>query len=106
GQPRSPITGVSLLGAWQGKPTAPDRVLAGELFGQTYIRQGDWKLRSGFVPDSSPASLNAPRQWQLFNLVEDRGETRDLAAQYPDKVSELMQAWGSYARWAGLPEAD
>lgn len=106
GQPKSPVTGVSLLGAWQGKSMPPDRLLAGEMFGQTYIRLGDWKLRSGFAPDSNPASLNAPRRWQLFNLAEDRGETRDLLEQFPDKVNELMQAWDSYATWAGLPESD
>lgn len=106
GQPKSPITGVSLLSAWQGKSLVRSKPLAGEMFGQTYIRLGDWKLRSGFAPDGNPANLNGPRNWQLFNLVEDRGETRDLSEQFPDKVSELMQAWGEYAKWAGLPEAD
>lgn len=106
GQPKQPITGVSLLSAWQGKPEASNRLLAGEMFGQTYIRLGDWKLRSGFVPDGNPANLDAPRNWQLFNLAEDRGETRNLAEQFPDKVTELMQAWAEYAGWARLPEAD
>lgn len=105
-QDRPTITGISLLPAWQGESLVRSRPLAGEMFGQTYIRLGDWKLRSAAAPDGSPASLNAPRHWQLFNLAEDRGETRDLATQFPDKVKELMEAWGDYAGWARLPEAD
>ena len=74
--------------------------------GQTYIRINDWKLRAASAPDSGPASLSAARQWQLFNLKQDRGETRDLSVELPHKVTELKQAWDEYARWAGLPEAD
>ncbi len=29
-------------------------------------------------------------QWELYNVVEDFGECRDLAAEYPDKVQELI----------------
>src|SRR5690606_42112520 len=68
GECKQPITGISLLPAWLGQSLQRSRPLAGEMFGQTYIRIGDWKLRAASVPDSSPASLSAPRQWQLFNL--------------------------------------
>lgn len=106
GEPRQPITGISLLPAWQGQSLQRSRPLAGEMFGQGYIRINDWKLRAASAPDSSPASLSAARQWQLFNLKQDRGETRDLSGELPHKVTELKQAWDEYARWAGLPEAD
>lgn len=106
GELRQPITGISLLPAWQGQSLQRTRPLAGEMFGQTYIRIDDWKLRAASAPDSSPASLSAPRQWQLFNLKQDRGETRDLSGEFPHKVTELKQAWDEYTRWAGLPEAD
>ncbi|WP_256582259.1 arylsulfatase [Pseudomonas sp. MYb185] len=105
-QPRHPVTGVSLLAAWQGREGVRSKPMAGEMFGQPYVRLGDWKWRSAFAPDGSPASLNQPYQWQLFNLAEDRGETRDLAADYPEKAAELMQAWREYAEWAGVVEPD
>ena len=30
---------------------------------------------------------------ELYNLKEDRAETTDLAAQYPEKVKELEKQW-------------
>jgi arylsulfatase A len=41
------------------------------------VRQGPWKL----ICDAEP---------QLFNLASDLGETRDLAAQNPERVAELL----------------
>ena len=31
--------------------------------------------------------------WELYNIREDPGETRDLAAQHPDLLAELVQEW-------------
>ena len=46
------------------------------------IRCGDWKL----ILDTA-GKLKPPIQ--LYNLAEDLGETKDLAAQYPQRVAEL-----------------
>lgn len=35
--------------------------------------------------------------WQLFNLREDRGETRDLAADYPDRLDDAVAKWHAQA---------
>ncbi len=43
------------------------------------VRHGDWKL---LVPNNQPA--------QLYHLSDDLGETRDLAAERPDLVRELV----------------
>ncbi len=32
-------------------------------------------------------------RWELYDLASDPTETRDLAAQHPDKVAELVEAW-------------
>jgi hypothetical protein len=34
--------------------------------------------------------------WQLFNVVEDPGEMRDLSDQNPEKKKELLAAWDAY----------
>lgn len=58
------------------------------------VRADDWKLLR--FPDRSP---------QLYDLAADTGESNDLAAQNPGKVSELMQKlfeWEAgliHARW-------
>ncbi len=55
------------------------------------FRRGDWKLVRD--RDAPPA---------LFNLRDDRSETRDLAARRPEKLAELLAAHAEMS--AGLPE--
>ena len=50
--------------------------------GNRAIRTGDWKL---------VATKDQP--WELFNLGEDRTETRNLAGRMPGKVKELENLW-------------
>jgi arylsulfatase len=65
--------------------------LAWEVFGNRAVRQGDWKLRWQFKPLGKG-------DWELFNLVADPGERKDVAAQYPDKVKALMAFWDDYVK--------
>jgi arylsulfatase len=51
--------------------------------GNRAIRVGDWKLVS--------AGADAP--WELYNLTQDRSETRDLASSDPDRAASLARAW-------------
>lgn len=106
GESRFPVTGQSLLALWQGANQPRTEAFGGEMFGQSYIRKGDWKLRSAHAPDGTPASLYRPYKWELFNLAEDRGERRDLSEVSPGKVEELLAEWQRYADWAGIAEPD
>jgi arylsulfatase A-like enzyme len=47
------------------------------------LRHGDWKITT--IEEGSP--------WELYDLSEDRGETNDLATEYPDKLKELVLLW-------------
>lgn len=54
------------------------------------IREGDWKLISPltvgwFLEDAGSGD------WELYNLKEDIGETKDLARKYPEKVRALRK---------------
>ena len=54
------------------------------------IREGDWKLISPlkvmrFLEDAGTG------EWELYNLKDDIGETKDLADQYPEKVARLKR---------------
>jgi len=75
----------------EGKPANPNRALAWYYAPDgnkgRAVRQGKWKL----VWDMAS---NEP---QLFNVVTDRGETDNLAAQYPEIQKSLLNAWRSYA---------
>jgi arylsulfatase len=91
----------------QGKSMAPflradtdtvhdaDRVFGFELFGWRGVRQGPWKA-TWIGPPVGPSD------WQLFNLEEDPGETRDLAREQPEKLSTLKGLWERYAGEVGL----
>tara|TARA_R100000005_G_scaffold89631_1_gene60351 strand:- start:61000 stop:62613 length:1614 start_codon:yes stop_codon:yes gene_type:complete len=102
-----PFTGSSLASQLLGtSPVNRDRILAGELFGQAYVRAGDWKLVSSALPASGPPFPSTAYRWQLYDLSVDRGETRDLAADYPDRVANLLLLWETYVTRYGVVTPD
>ncbi|MGC3976713.1 MAG: arylsulfatase [Nitrospira sp.] len=72
-----------------------DRVFGFELFGWRGVRQGPWKATWIGPPVG-------PDDWQLFNLDEDPGETRDLARERPERLTKLKDLWQHYADEVGL----
>ncbi|GHS81622.1 arylsulfatase [Pseudomonas sp. PAGU 2196] len=100
GQPKHPITGRSMLPMLEGKGRAGP-VMAGELFGSRYYREGNLKLL-GLVPWSMPGQPQPALRWQLFDLSHDRGEQHDLSASQPETTQRLQQAWQDYARRVGV----
>jgi arylsulfatase len=72
-----------------------DQSTGWELFGHRGIRQGDWKAVFILPPQG-------PGRWQLYNLANDLGETNDLAAVNPDKLSELLRLWEAYVEQTGV----
>jgi len=51
--------------------------------GNRALRVGDWKVVA--------AGKDGP--WELYNLGEDRTETRNLAGMHPEKLRELVRRW-------------
>ena len=90
----TPVDGTSLRPLLEGSAPLPERPLFwhyphyGNQGGApgAAIRLGDWKLIHWFEND----------RLELFNLRDDLGETRNLAAQHPDRVQALhtqLKAW-------------
>ncbi|MFU8894039.1 MAG: sulfatase [Luteolibacter sp.] len=50
------------------------------------VRSGDWKLRAA----SKDARSVDPDRFELFNLRDDIGESRDVAAEHPELVARLL----------------
>ena len=48
------------------------------------VRQGDWKLIRLYCDNADQTD-----RYELYNLKEDLGETKNLATEHPDKVKEL-----------------
>jgi arylsulfatase A-like enzyme len=93
-----PITGHSLLPALERKAFAVrgrDEALIDELFGRRYVRKGRWKLTWIDPPYGDG-------DWELFDVREDRGETTDLAAEFPEVVADLVAEWDRYVAHNGV----
>ncbi|MBN1975080.1 MAG: sulfatase-like hydrolase/transferase [Sedimentisphaerales bacterium] len=86
-----PLPGKSLVPAFAGKDV-PREALYFEHEANRAIRKGNWKL-------VSRAAFRAPYtgQWELYDLEQDRTETKNLAEQYPEIVNELAAMWDKWA---------
>lgn len=91
---RYKVDGLSLVPLLKGEPFPQDRPLFwhyphyGNQGGapSAAIRKGPWKLIHWYEDD----------RWELYHLVDDLGETRDLAAVHPERVAQLrslLEKW-------------
>ena len=92
--PTQDMQGVNLLDLMAGRVKRTPDAVFGELFGHNdvavgrpvrnlthrWLRRGDWKL---IVPQDESA---AP---ELYNVTQDPAETRNLAADHPERVRQL-----------------
>jgi arylsulfatase A-like enzyme len=82
--------GPVLAGQTESPRTDQD-YLAWEIFGNRAVRQGNWKIRWEYK------SLGKG-DWELFNLATDPAERKDLAAERPDKLKEMLAIWDNYVK--------
>lgn len=99
GQKTLPITGVSMLPGLTKGMDSNNRTLYWEHEGNRAMRQGRWKLVSEY-PGSWKTLRSYPTKgdWELYDLETDRTEMNDLAAQYPERVKQMVEAWEDWAR--------
>lgn len=93
-----PIEGKSLVPAFMDKRTlvrTAEEGLGIELFNKRSYRRGNWKAVNMHAPWGTDA-------WQLFNVAADPGETKDLAADQPALLKELVAAWAAYGERNGV----
>ena len=86
----TPTEGVNLLPAMQGQKLAK-RSIGFDHEGAHALRSGDWKL---VWSKRMPHKI----RWELYNLAEDRCETKDLADRYPNRVKAMVAEWKKWAR--------
>jgi arylsulfatase A-like enzyme len=86
-QPDWKLDGLNLLPALEGKARLRTREALFWRFGvQFAVRQGNWKL-------VKPSLADEP---MLFDLSADAGESKNLAAEQPERVKQLTALW---QRW-------
>jgi arylsulfatase A-like enzyme len=109
------LDGVNLLPFLTGeKKEPPHKALYWRFGGQMAIIASDYKLvRYDINADTGTGGRNQGVTLpKLYNLREDIGETKDLAATLPDKVKELQSHWEAWNTknlkplWGGDNAAD
>jgi arylsulfatase A-like enzyme len=90
-----PLEGLSLLRTFQGKPLNRKTPLGFEHHGNQALRDGRWKIVSAFRRDQ-------PRKWELYDMVADRTELYDLAAEMPGRHKKMIDQWQAWADRVGV----
>jgi len=90
-EPVIPLQGKSLLPLVTGSARQAERNLFWEHEGNRAMRRGPWKLVRKF-----------PGEWELYNMDDDRTESKDVAQAHPERVTEMASTWQSWADQAGV----
>jgi len=88
--------GKSLVPAFTNKQIARDLIFW-EHEGNRALRVGNWKLVSRTIKNKSFVAADE-KAWELYNMINDPSETKNLAIANPDKVKELAALWEREAR--------
>ncbi len=91
GKAIKPMEGVSLVPAFKGESLNRRQPIFWEHEGNRAVRDGQWKL---VVKENQP--------WELYDMRQDRTETKDLAREKPDIAKRLATAWDAYAARADV----
>lgn len=102
------LDGTSILSFLQSpsqKTRGPEKAVALEIRGGRQVRHGEYKA---VYLSKEPMGIQSPGiatgRWQLFNVVQDPGETRDLARAKPEVLKSLISEYQRYAGEVGVIE--
>jgi arylsulfatase A-like enzyme len=107
GYTQSPIEGVSMRYSFDDTraPTRRETQFYSMLGSRGIWHQG-WKAVTTHPAVSGWGHFNQDT-WELYNTVEDRSESHNLAAQQPEKLQELINLWFHEAgKYQGFPIDD
>ncbi len=94
GHEQIPLHGRSIAGTWDAPDgPAPRSRQYFEMGGHRGIVEDGWKAVT-YHKKGEPFDED---QWALYNLDEDFSECHDLAAQLPEKLRQLVDAWWAEA---------
>ena len=104
---KSKLDGVNLLPYLTSNLSRrPHEILYWRLGEHMAIRKGDWKViktTEGPLRDVDPDKGNDLSSVELYNLAEDIGETKNVAAAHPNKVKELTADWQRWNKQLSRP---
>lgn len=83
----TPLEGRSMVPVINGSPFSQHTYMFWEHEGNQAVRKGQWKA----VKDGEK------KNWELYDLSNDRAEELNMAGQYPNILSELVAKWEEWA---------
>jgi arylsulfatase len=92
-----PVSGKSALPYLQGDADTVhgDAAIGWELYGNRALIKGEFKALLTWPPEGDG-------QWQLFDIIDDPAESRDLADARPELMRDLVAEWQRYAEEKGV----
>ena len=94
----APLKGESMLALFEGRSSQvhdENFSVGWELFNWRALRQDNWKLLKLEPPFGNG-------RWQLYDLETDPYETKDLSAERPKKLSNMIGQWQQYVAENGV----
>ena len=85
-----PEEGISLSSVFKGQSVPERPPIYWEFFANRAVRMGDWKL----VAERS-------KEWELYNVVEDRTEMRERSTDNPEIKEEMALMYDAWANRTG-----
>lgn len=89
-----PLSGVSMKYSFDASANAPTqkKVQYYAMLGSRAIWKDGWKAVAVHAPLTGKGNFDKD-EWELYNVNEDRSESKNLASQYPDKLKEMIALW-------------
>ena len=89
-----PLNGVSMRYSFDAKPDGPTEKKRQyyTMLGTRGIWENGWKASALHAPLTNVGKFDQDK-WQLFHVDTDRAESKDLSAEHPEKLEELIKIW-------------
>ena len=85
------LDGISIVPTFSGKQLIRTNPLFFQYGSWQAIRENQWKLVQ-----------RKQEPWQLYDLDQDRTETRDLAGEFSERVKNMKKSWDGWASEVGV----
>lgn len=72
-----------------------EKAFGWEIAGSGALRRGRYKITYVPLP-------RGPQRWELFDIIDDPGEVKDLSEAMPEVFNEMLRLWGVYAEEVGV----
>jgi arylsulfatase len=94
GVPQYPMSGVSMRYTFDATAETPTqkKIQYYAMLGTRAIWKDGWKAVALHAPLTSKGNFDLD-EWELYDLNNDRSESKNLAKENPEKLKELIAAW-------------